>query len=231
MTPAGRQFMERLFALPRFAHHPDCRCFDAHVLRIGHLVLCLGCTCMAAGALAATAILAWLFLSRGIPGGWYGTLACAVTGVCLYVPTLLQPFCQYKPYKIIARFLLGAATVVLVAGGLVLPPLDATGCAARAVFVIAFRFVARATLRQRSRCTPDPCVRCGTSVYPFCQDNRPRLVSLVGELRQCAGPEDAAFVAFASALAGDETSGVSVEVTTLRVLMGKQSEPCHWGEA
>jgi len=230
LSQAGRRFMDLLFAFPRFAHHPDCSCFDAHVLRIGQLVLCLGCTCMAAGALSATAILFLLFLSHGIPSGWRGTIAFVVIGVCLYSPTLFQPFCQQKPFKIIARFLLGAATAVLSVGGLVLPPLDAIGFAARVAFVVIFRWVYMTTLKQRAKWTPDPCSRCGNLVYPFCKDNRPRVVSLVADLRQQAGAEDAAFVVFAAALAGDDTLGASVDVTTVRALVGKRSTPCHWGE-
>jgi len=230
MSQAGRRFMDLLFAFPRFAHHPDCSCFDAHVLRIGQLVLCLGCTCLAAGALSATVILFLLFLSHGIPSGWHGTIAYAVMGICFYAPTLIQPFCQRKPFKIMSRFLLGAATAVLSVAGLVLPPLDAIGFAARVAFVVIFRLVYMATLRQRAQWTPDPCSRCGNSVYPFCQDNRPRVISLVSELRQQAGPEDAAFVAFAAALAGEDTAGASVDVTTMRGLAGKQATQCHWGE-
>ena len=230
LSRAARRFMDSLFAFPRFAHHPDCSCFDAHVLRIGQLVLCLGCTCLAAGALSATAILLLLFLSHGIPSGWHGTIAYAVTGICFYAPTRIQPFCQQKSFKISARFLLGIATAVLCVGGLVLPPLDATGYAARVAFVVIFRWVYTATLKQRAKWTPDPCSRCVNSVYPFCQDNRPRVISLVAELRQQAGTEDAAFVAFAAALAGDDTLGASVDVTTMRALVGKRSTPCHWGE-
>jgi len=108
-------------------------------------------------------------------------------------------------------------------------PLDAIGFAARLAFVVIFRWVYMATLTQRAKWTPDPCSRCGNLVYPFCQDNRPRVVSLVADLRQQAGAEDAAFVAFAAALAGDDTLGASVDVTTVRALVGKRSTPCHWG--
>lgn len=230
MSEAGRHFMESLFAFSRFAHHPDCSCFDAHVLRIGQLVLCLGCTCLATGTLAATAVLVSLFLSHAIPSGWYGTLAFAVIGICLYAPTLLQPFCQRKPFKVVSRFLLGVATPVLCVGGLVLPPLNATGFTARVAFVGIFRLVYKATLRQRARCTPDPCSRCGISTFPFCQDNRPRVISLVAELRRRACPEDAAFVAFAAALAGDNAAGVSADVTSMRALVGKEAQLCHWAK-
>lgn len=230
MSRAGRKSMENLFACPRFAHHPDCSCFDGHVLRIGKLVLCLGCTCLATGVLVATAILVSLFLDHGMPDGWCATLVFVVTGVCLYAPTLLQPFCQWKPFKGASRFLLGAAIATLGAGGLVLPPLNAFGFTARAVFMVGFWLVCKATLRQRARWTPDPCSRCGASVFPFCQDNRPRVVSLVAELRRNAGPEDAAFVAFAAALAGDDAAGVSVDVTSMRALVGEEAKMCHWTE-
>lgn len=215
-SEAANWFMDRLFAVPRFAHHPPCACFDSHLVRCGRLVLCLGCACVAAGLVAGGSVLAWLTIRGLVPFGWRAGLTAVACGLVLYLPTLRQPFWQWKPYKIVARFLLGASIVALLTGGLVLLPADPVGLVARIVFVTVFLAVFRATLRQRARCTPDPCMRCGSAVYPFCRDNRPRMTSLVEELRRRAGPDDAAFVSFAAALAGEATDGVTVEVTSLR---------------
>lgn len=228
MTDVGRRFMDRLFAFPRLAHHPDCACYDAHVLRMGGLVLCLGCTCMAAGAVAAAGLLARSWLGgRGFTDGWPGTLTMGASGLALYIPTLIQPFCQRKAFKIVSRSMLGAAVVVLGTAGLLLPPLDAAGLAFRAVFAVTFRIVLQATLRQRARFTPDPCARCRPTVYPFCEGNRHRVAGLLEELRRSAGPGDAEFVAFAAALAGDPTSGATVEITSLRVIARPGAKACH----
>lgn len=218
MTPVGLWFLDKLFSSPQFAHHPPCRCYDDHVLRCGRFILCLGCTCMLAGASLGIAALACSLVQQIVGFGWHGAMPAIGAGVGLYLPTLLQPFWQWKPYKIVARFLLGMAVVALFTGGLLLPPLSILGSTARAVFVVTFWLVFKATLRHRASHTPDPCSRCSPAVYPFCQDNRPRVASLLAELRRRAGPGDEQFVSFAAALAGEETAGVQVEVTPLRSL-------------
>lgn len=228
MGDAGRAFMDQLFSMPRWAHHPACPCYDAHVLRCGPVVLCLGCTCMAAGGVAAAAVLicVWMHDPR-VTAGWPATLAGVACGVTLYGPTLFQPFWQRKPFKIVARFMLGAAVVVLGVAGLLLPPIDVAGFAFRAVFAAVFRIIFTATLRQRARFTPDPCARCQPRAYPFCDGNRDRVAALLAELRRSAGPADAEFVAFAAALAGDPQSGATVEVTTLRTVGLSGAKGCH----
>ena len=218
MTPVGSWFLDKFFSSPQLAHHPPCRCYDDHVLRCGRFILCLGCTCMLAGTTLGIAALACSLVQQIIGFGWHGVMPAIGTGVGLYLPTLLQPCCQWKPYKIVARLLLGVAVVALFTGGLLLPPLSALGTTARIVFVVTFWLVFKATLRHRARHTPDPCSRCSPAVYPFCQDNRPRVASLLAELRRRAGPGDEAFVSFAAALAGEETAGVQVEVTPLQSL-------------
>jgi hypothetical protein len=226
----GRDFMARLFAIPPFAHHPDCGCYDAHVLRFGKLVLCLGCFCVGAGAvLASLSILLlsgeWLVAGRG----WWGSAWFLCSGVILYAPSLIQPFLQHKAFTLASRSSLGAAIVLLLVGGLFLPPLDAVGFIARGLFLVVFRGVYRATLRFRERFTPDPCLRCGNAVYPFCKDNRPRLVALLEALRRRAGPEDVAIVAFATALAAETPSAneVEVEILSLRPSGEADSPSCH----
>lgn len=226
-SPAAIRFMDRLFSTPRLAHHPDCACYDAHVLRFGQFVLCLGCTCMAAGAAAAAVTLIAGWLLGGFSRGWPATPTMGVVGLALYAPTLIQPFCQRKPFKVLARFLLGAAVIVLGTAGLILPPLDAVGLVVRVGFMAAFWIVFKATLRQRARFTPDPCARCRPTVYPFCEGNRQRVAGLLEELRRSAGPDDAEFVAFAAALAGDPASGATVEVTSLHALARPEARACH----
>lgn len=228
MTERGRHFMERLFSFPPLAHHPDCACYDAHVLRCGPLALCLGCTCMAAGALATTTLLAWAqSCGPGVAAGWPATITGVACGCVLFMPTLFQPFCQRKLFKIIARFMLGAAVVVLGAAGLLLPPVDVAGIGFRAAFTCIFWLVFKATLRQRARFTPDPCARCKPRTYPFCEGNRHRVAATLAEFRRCAEPADAEFVMFATALAGDTPSDVTVEVDMLHVIGSPETRGCH----
>lgn len=228
MSERGRRFMDRLFSSPPLAHHPDCACYDAHVLRCGPFVLCLGCTCMAVGAVVAVALLACAW-SRGLgpAAGWVGALAGLTAGLALYAPTLFQPFCQRKPFKILARFMLGAAVVVLGAAGLALPPIEVPGVVFRVAFAAVFWIVFKATLRQRALFTPDPCARCRPAVYPFCAGNRDKVALILDDLRRSAEPADAEFVAFAAALAGDPLSGATVEVTTLHALGHPAAKRCH----
>lgn len=226
-SPAASRFMARLFALPRFAHHPDCHCFDAHVLRFGPLVLCLGCTSMSAGAIAGAVCAATVARSDMAPSGWIGTAATVSCGVLLYAPTLAQPFCQRKTFKIVARTLLGLAVVCLWIGGMMLPPIDAPGVLARLVFVLAFRQVYVTTLSLRATHTPDPCLQCGTTTYPFCKDNQPRVAHLVADLRRTATPADAAFVEFAAQLAGVCSPRHSVDILQQRSAHADRSRGCH----
>jgi hypothetical protein len=171
---------------------------------------------MAAGLTLATAALGWTYLRSNIEVGWQNAISAIGGGIGLYLPTLFQPFCQWKPYKIVARFLLGVAVVGILAGGLLLPPIDPLGLTARAAFVPAFWLVLKATLRQRARHTRDPCINCRPAAYPFCQDNRPRVASLLAELRQRADASDAEFVSFATALVSDTDAGTQIEVTSLQ---------------
>ena len=216
MSPAGRRFMEKLAATPRFAHHPACDCYESHLLYLGGSALCLGCTCMVTGAIVTSLMLGayWSLSGLFVPTGWDAMSSMAAIGVGLYLPTLMQPFCQRKLFKVLSRVMLGAAMPVLGIAGLVAPPLAAAGFVVRIFFLIAFWNAARATLAYRARFTPNPCARCLPKTFPFCDGNRARLASLFKEFEQSAGPEDADFIAFASAIT-NTPSMVSIETIRL----------------
>lgn len=186
---------------------------------------------MGAGLVISIATCVWLTVRERVGFEWQNAVTALNWGVMLYLPTLLQPYFQWKPYKIVARFLLGMAVVSILAGGLVLPPLDPLGLIARGMFVPIFWFVFKATLRQRARYTPDPCSRCSPAMYPFCENNRPRAAALLAELRRRAEPEDEAFVAFAAALAGENNAVARVEITQLQSLAASKphGRACHVG--
>lgn len=221
------RFMREVFSVSRFAHHPGCKCFDAHVLRFKALTLCLGCTCLAVGAAIGTTTAWAMYLAQAMPFGWLGTIVFVISGVALYLPTLLQPFHQHKPFKVLARTLLGVAIVLLWVGGFVLAPMDFLGVAARLAFMLVFIAVYRATLRQRAKYTPDPCRQCEPATFPFCKDNQPRIDALVAELRKVAAPEETAFLAFAAALAGEASPHDIVEVLQMRSTVPTTTGGCH----
>jgi hypothetical protein len=182
VNSALRRFARRLFAYPPFAHHPTCRCYDDHLLRLGPLTVCLGCACFGVGAGAGL-----LATEALIP---LGALPLLLLGVGLYLPTLAQPFVQVKTFKVASRLLLGAAIPLLLFGGFVLPPLDAVGAGLRAGFLVVFVLVFRLSLWLRARFTPRPCDACPHGRYPLCEGNAGRVERLLEELR-AASPEAA----------------------------------------
>jgi hypothetical protein len=217
MSGNGRLFMSRLFALPPFAHHPDCACYDSHLLRVCGHPLCLGCTSMLAGAVLTALILLALWRAHMTPAGWPHALLFGTLGILLFLPTLLQPFRQIKIFKILSRMALGAAVIVLWTAGMLLLPLDPAGWLARLGFVLAFFVTLKATLRFRSRFTPDPSACCSPRRYPFCASNRSRVERLLAELRESASPGDQEFLAFADALVCSDMLEFTVDPASAKV--------------
>jgi hypothetical protein len=143
-------------------------------------------------------------------------------GVGLYSPALVQPFVQHKLFKMVSRFLLGVGVPCLWFGAIVLLPRDGWGVALRGIFLLVFWQTYRVTQSLRERFTSRPCESCSEGAFPFCRDNRQRVVALVGELRARARPEDQEFVGFAAALAGLNDS-VNVEVLSLQIALKSKS--------
>src|SRR5439155_19313669 len=104
-----------------------------------------------------------------------------------------------------------------------LMPWGGWGLLLRGMFVLIFSQSYRGSQRFRARFASSPCEGCSEGVFPFCRDNRQRLVALVKELRTRARPEDQGFVDFAGALAGLQEIGAGIEVVSLRVVL--QSNP------
>lgn len=128
-----------------------------------------------------------------------------------------------------ARFLLGVAVSCLWFGALVLLSWDAWGFLLRCIFALIFWQTYRTTQRIRNRFTSNPCDACPKGAFPFCEDNRKRLVALTRELEARATPDDQDFVNFATALAGLNGSTPNIEIVSLRTgkssnQMGYQSE-------
>ncbi len=217
-SPAARWFVQQLLHVPRLAHHPTCRCFDNHLIRLGSIALCLGCTCMAFGVGTCLTTLGWLCWQHWQNLQMIGTSGFIVIGVVLYAPALIQPFVQRKMFKMVSRFLLGVAVPCLWFGAMVLLPWDGWGFLLRGIFVIIFWQTYHATQRVRDRFTSNPCDACPDGVFPFCKDNHERLVALFRELQARARPDDQEFVDFAAALAGLNSNNVNIEVVSMRTV-------------
>mgnify|MGYP003340604990 CR=1 FL=1 len=163
------------------AHHPDCYRYDHHLLRIGGRPWCLGCVCL------------WTGVTLGVPTG----LAIAPwwlvgLGLAFVVPTAAQPFVQRKPYKILARTLLGVGCAWYVLGLTLAPAWDARGLVIRGAGALLFALLYRALKVLRQARLDDPCATCPHGKKPFCHHYLPRFDELG---RTGADPSDRALAA------------------------------------
>lgn len=214
-SEAARSFVHELFRVPRFAHHPTCRCYDAHLLRLGRMDLCLGCSCAAIGGLIAIAALNIMAYSAPKVFEWCGTFFWVILGVVLYLPTLAQPFVQLKPFKIIARCLLGTGVILMWFGAIVMLPFTGLGILLRIVFILVFCVTYRITQRIRTMYARNPCSSCAIQ-FPLCEGNRERLQQLVDALRSRLGGEHEEFLQFATRLTGISQPGPIIEIVSIR---------------
>jgi hypothetical protein len=208
-SPAAQEFLRSISAIPRFAHHPTCRCYDNHLIRIGSRSLCLGCTCVAVGATAMAAVLIALLMRGGASLWANGPWKLIGLGVLCYLPALGQLVIQQKFYKASSRFLLGCAVMLLLFGGLILLPLTASGWILRVTFIAMFCAVYKWTQVLRSRLSKNPCDNCTRGVFPFCEDNLRRGMSAIIDLQQHARPEDRPFVDLILRLTSGDERAVS----------------------
>lgn len=213
-SPLIRRFITRLYRHPPLAHHPPCRCYDDHLLRLGRLSLCLGCTCLAVGLLVAVLVLTW-----ATQHAWDALAAHPRTlfliGLALLVPTFAQPFVQVRPFKMVSRLLLGVAIPVLWFAPFALLPWTLAGLVGRAGFVLLFAGLFLFASWLRKRYTPRPCATCPHGRYPFCADNRPRVERLLLELRRQAGPDEVEAVEQVSRLIDENTPRAHAELASL----------------
>jgi len=88
-------------------------------------------------------------------------------------PTVLQPWLQYKWYKIIARFLVGFASGTWLLGALGFGPKPElfSPLVWGVVSLLFFAALARALLMLRTRITKSPCSDCPKGAFPTCSWN------------------------------------------------------------
>lgn len=209
-SPHSSWFFREVYCQPRFAHHPICDCYDNHLIRLGNHSLCLGCTCVGCGVfLAAVSLLAgWLMeVTPKNLSSWIPTI---VWGLLFFLPTLIQPFCQIKIFKIVSRTSLGVSVVLLCYGGLLLLPLNTNGYLLRIFFVVCFFCTYKLTCWHRRKFTREPTTKCDTSCYPFCSGNKVHLTRIYSRLIKRAEKSDP-LIEFARSLIASGDGTFSIE--------------------
>jgi hypothetical protein len=175
-NPAFLEFLDRLGMVPLFAHHPACKYYHNHIIWIGKVPLCLGCSMMACGIASGIWLLPHLGFMRVLP---FSALLCL--GVLLYIPAVFQVWIQFKPYKILARFLLGISVVFLGYAGTWLTPWSLGGWILKVGFLAVFYTVWNLTLAIRSQYSTSPCQHCPEGRFPVCSYTIPRIPRLANK--------------------------------------------------
>lgn len=156
------------------AHHPHCDRHAGHLLWVRGRPLCLGCACMGSGLLVGLSVSA--MLGHHLPfAEWFGL------HVALVAPTALQPWLQYKPFKIAARFGLGTATGSYLLGAFFFATLPQPSLLTLALLLLICAASAWGLLGLRARRPNDPCAACPLGMFPTCSWNLPRLLESMSD--------------------------------------------------
>ena len=158
------------------AHHPHCERHETHLLWVFGRPLCLGCTCVAIGFVVG---LVTVCMVRPLPA--CGLVPWVSMHALLVAPTVVQPWLQWKTYKIIARTLLGVASATWLFGALAQRHTGLWLPVEVAASVLAFAALARLLLGLRDAKTKSPCVSCPLGAYPTCSWNLPRVLNGVDD--------------------------------------------------
>lgn len=172
-SPAFLQFIESLESFPLLAHHPACKYHAHHLIWLGQIPLCLGCSMMLLGIITGVLMIPNLGFFRNFPFSVLLSL-----GVALYLPAIGQIWLQRKFYKIIARFSLGIGVVFMFYAGLWLTPISPLGVILRLGFLTVFYIVWNLTLKIRAEHSKSPCKNCPEGRFPVCSYTLPRVPKL-----------------------------------------------------
>jgi len=153
--------------------HSACNHHNHHLIRIGKLPLCLGCTMMTCGIISGMFLLPHLSVLINSPFQYL-----LAVGVSLYLPAICQIWIQHKSYKLIARFLLGISVIFLMYAGLWLAPWSFVGWILRLGFLSTFIIVWKLTLRLRAQRSRSPCHHCPDGRFPICSYTASRIPEL-----------------------------------------------------
>jgi uncharacterized membrane protein len=172
-SPAFLEFINALEKFPLLAHHPACKHHNHHLIWVGKLPLCLGCTMMSLGIITGILIIPFLGFFKQLPFSVLLSL-----GVVLYLPAIVQIWVQKKPYKIMARFSLGVGIVFMFYAGLWLTPISLIGIILKLGFLAVFYIVCNLTLKIRAEHSVSPCQNCPDGRFPICAYTLPRIPKL-----------------------------------------------------
>ena len=156
----------------RGAHHPHCERHRDHLIWIFRRPLCLGCLCVAIGALPGIAV-GLLFIRH--PPGLLPWVAIHLLGI---LPSAIQPLYQRKWYKCVARIPLGATSASYLVSGLAGAPHWKPAWQLKILVVCAFAVNFNALRTLHTRRFVSPCSSCPLGVYPTCEWNMSRSARL-----------------------------------------------------
>lgn len=151
------------------AHHPHCERHRHHLIWIKGHPFCLGCLSLFTGMVIGTFVVySTLPIELSLPT-W------VITHLLLLVPTAIQPYFQFRVFKIFSRSLLGVCIAsYFITGFYVRSPIDLWPflLAQTALFTIVYFLLSRWRLRK----IDNPCSKCPQGRYPVCEWNLPRLL-------------------------------------------------------
>lgn len=176
---ASKWFISNFFAIPRFAHHPTCKCYNHHLIRFNSYSFCLGCFSLGTGAILciALAVLAYILEPTQVKGLNPWLVICI--GNLLTTLTFIQPFFQKKWFKILSRASLGFGITALWLGSMCLLSWDSQGLILRCVFILVFLLMFKLSLQFRNNYTTKTVCNCGSNAYPYCPENQTRIKKLL----------------------------------------------------
>ncbi len=195
------RLLGELIQLPFFAHHPACRHWNNHLIRVGGHPCCLGCTCMYTGMLLGLPLF-WL-VARPVAGGWtlFGL------GLLAYAPTLVQIYYQRYAFKMVSRTSLGIGIVFMLSAALFGHPWGWSAAPASVTMLALFVLLYEMTTRLRARHLDVPCERCTEGSFPFGAWRQPRIHEYLAAAARDADPLPDSLHAFLTVLDAQLSGG------------------------
>ena len=165
---------ERLYSqLPDFpvdylpgAHHPHCSRYSHHLVWVFGRPLCLGCTSMYSGMVLGLPV-TFAIAHLQLPFSYWAIFHCAF----LLGPTFIQPWFQYRIFKIIARLMFGIFITSYWISGVILYPAPFNSWLFKIGLIVVFAAIYALLAFLRKTFTNDPCRTCPEGVFPNCDWN------------------------------------------------------------
>ncbi len=168
----NKDFLSNLSKYEPLAHHPDCDLHSHHLIRLFGYPICLGCFCVCLGIILGVYIF-FFHLPRNVSGP-----QLYLVGVLAYLPTIVQFKIQRKKFKIMSRFMLGIAVVLLLGSIFFKNDWSSDEFIWKIIAVLIFFIVLKLTLKVRNLNLDNPCLTCSRGKYPFCTFKLPDIKKL-----------------------------------------------------